>query len=208
MKPVRPALPRSIFAAISPQRLPDAEKRALLLIRAQLAELEDDFVTGLRDLRSIEWQQPTRISAQAHALRARFLRELGYSENAMQEYQSGLDILANLVEQQVILHTSRVTLLRRDRNFFQAWVEIKRAQNVARNNWLVLLMQLGRYAEALATARTGQDTFAEAYAWRGLGRAYAAQGQTGPAHSAWQKAIALFAALKMENEVNLTQKEM
>lgn len=361
---------RNIFSAISPQRLPDAEKQALFLIRARLAQLDGDYASGLRDLQSIAWERPTRISAQARALRGSFLRELGYSENASQEYQAGLDILANLMVQQIVIHGSRVTLLRRERNFSQIWHEIKRAQyeiedlqgvvldnqgqsaeaethylkalalaeeigyvrgiagtcnnlfaiaakkgdhataerlypvvlqyyektgetvraNAVRNNWVVFLMQTKRYAEAvqparelvdfyiqighkahiavsagnlaeiqfnlghmdeaqhwakislaqeqnastpwglyylgmvachkkqlaqaeiylneaLESARKGQDSTAEAYAWRGLGLAYAAQGKTEQAQTARQKAIDLFTALQLENEVEITRQD-
>lgn len=64
------------------------------------------------------------------------------------------------------------------------------------------------YQQAITIAATTEDSYIEAYAWRGLGEAYLQSGETQLGQNALAKAIALFHQLNLSNEVEATEQTM
>jgi tetratricopeptide (TPR) repeat protein len=138
---------RIIFNAFAAHRLPQAEQRALALIRADLARLNGDFEKGLRDLGDLHWPA-SRASSEAHKLRGIFLRSLGDNFGALREYQAGLDDLAALTRQQVVLLTGRSARFKDEGDYSQAWKEIKHARYLIDSFQGNIFNRQGQYAQA------------------------------------------------------------
>jgi tetratricopeptide (TPR) repeat protein len=137
----------AIFNTVAAHRLPQAEQRALALIRADLARLNGDFEKGLRDLKDVSWPA-SRASSEAHKLRGVLLMALGDNFGALREYQAGLDDLAVLTRQQVDLLTGRSARFKDEGEFSQASRELKRARYLVEAFQGNLFDRQGQYAQA------------------------------------------------------------
>lgn len=137
----------AIFNDLSAHRLPQAEQQTLALIRASLAQLNGDFEKGLHDLNDINWPV-SRASSEAHQWRGAFLMALGDNLSALREYQAGLDDLAALTQQQVVLLTGRSARFKDEGEYAQAAKELKRARYLVEAFQGNLFDRQGEYEQA------------------------------------------------------------
>ena len=137
----------AIFNAVAAHRLPQAEQRALALIRADLAHLNGNFEKGLRELGDPNWPA-SRASADAHKLRGMFLMALGDNFGALREYQAGLDDLATLTHQQVTLLAGRSSRFKDEGEYWHASKELKRARYLVEAAQGNLFDRQGQYMQA------------------------------------------------------------
>jgi tetratricopeptide (TPR) repeat protein len=67
---------------------------------------------------------------------------------------------------------------------------------------------IAAYQQAITISANTEDSYIEAYAWRGLGEAYLQTGENDLGQSALAKAIALFRQLNLPTEIDTTQQVM
>lgn len=172
-----------IFAGISANQLAEPERRRLALIRARLAEMVGDAAGGLRSLALAEWPAGARLTAQAHHARGRFFAALGDNPAALREYQSGLNVLAEIAHQQALLFTSRAARFGDEGEMEAAWLEVQRGQYALDDTRGTLWDATGHpdqalecYYRALEIARQSQDPAAVARTQNNIGSILAMRG--------------------------------
>jgi tetratricopeptide (TPR) repeat protein len=137
-----------IFNSIAAHRLPNAEQRALALIRAQLARLAGNSEQGLRALKEADWTDTGISSSEARRLRGNLLMTLGDNLGALREYQAGLDDLAELTHKQITLLTSRSSRFKDEGDYTQAWKELGRARYLIEESEGNLWDKQGQFVQA------------------------------------------------------------
>lgn len=137
-----------IFNSITAHRLPKPERRALALIRAELARFNGEFKKGLRDLDEVNWTS-SHAASDAHKLRGMLFMAMGDNFGALREYQAGLDNLAVLTRKQVDLLTGRSARFTNEGEFSKAWKEMRHIRYLAEAFEGMLHDSQGKYMDAM-----------------------------------------------------------
>ncbi|WP_141508916.1 tetratricopeptide repeat protein [Candidatus Chloroploca asiatica] len=150
-------LARPIFYGINQQRLGKLERKALLIIRAELRQLAGQHTEGLQELEASDWAEESESGARLWRLRGELQLALGYPDQAIESYGEGLTVITRLVGQQVLLHHRRGIVMHRRRDLNACWQEIHRAEFELEILRGLVSEETGGYEEALAAYLRAQD---------------------------------------------------
>jgi tetratricopeptide (TPR) repeat protein len=150
----------TIFAQISPRRLPARHAETLLLLRARLHELAGSPTGVVDDLIEASWGDDNPATPEAMLRLGRAVQAQGDRELALQTFQVGLDAAALLrVSTQLYVQRGLVNTYRRDMR--QAWREARLAYFHAVVTLGIVSEQSGEYAAARAHYLTALATAEE-----------------------------------------------
>lgn len=193
------AMAQATFQKISTRHLPDEEKQALALIRAELLRLTGHVEAGLQEIQSVKWPTGSELTLRAELLRGDFLNELGYPQQALTRYEDGIAVTLRLLNRLVRFRYQRGTVFVQQKDLDAAWQEAQLAQHEAAFLQGMVFDEQGRYAEAIA-AYEQAILFAEqlnyeaglAQAHRALANVYGRNAQLEKAIQHTQRASQIF----------------
>lgn len=144
------AMAQTTFQKISARHLPDEEKQALALIRAELLRLMGNVDAGLQEIQSVKWPSSSELTIRAELLRGDFLNELGYAQQALTRYEDGIAVTLRLLNRLVRFRYQRGTVFVQQKELDAAWQEAQIAQHEAAFLQGMVFDEQGRYPEAIA----------------------------------------------------------
>lgn len=139
----------AVFEAISLKKVPKREREALALLRAELKQLRGDLLGGLADLEAVDWTPAGSTTLSAKELQGYFLNARGYPDKAIETYQEGLTLAAQISNQMVKFRNRQSRVHIRQGNLDGAWHEARLAYFEATNLQGVILRQQGKYDQAI-----------------------------------------------------------
>lgn len=142
---------RFVFNQISPRRLPDAEKQALAVIKAEFAQFSGTPEEGLRVLQNVGWQDDSETAVKAHLLQGEFLKALGQPDTALNKLEEGINIITRLEQQVVQFREARTLIHIQQRQIQDAIHEVRRAQFTAEFLQALIFKQQGQYDDGYLT---------------------------------------------------------
>ncbi len=144
------AMAQATFQKISTRHLPQEEKQALALIRAELLRLTGHVEAGLQEIQSVKWPSSSELTLRADLLRGDFLNELGYPQQALTRYEDGIAVTLRLLNRLVRFRYQRGTVFVQQKELDAAWQEAQIAQHEAAFLQGMVLDEQGHYTEAIA----------------------------------------------------------
>ncbi|RLT44761.1 MAG: hypothetical protein DWI57_02495 [Chloroflexi bacterium] len=145
----------TIFDAINSDRLEQAVRELLVVLRAQLARLQGELSEAAKMIEGLEWNKKSRPFIQSRRLLGDSQDALGNPEAAMRSYEQGIETIAQLIGELSELHDRKATI------YTERMMDQEAAQQQLR--WIeyqyrrlegVLHQAKGNYPDALRSFQT------------------------------------------------------
>ncbi|MEZ4615187.1 MAG: hypothetical protein R2867_06705 [Caldilineaceae bacterium] len=133
---------------ISAHRLKRTQQKQLALMRAELYGLLGEPSKVVDSLASLEWRRDEAESVEALRLWGEALNLQGDAAGAQEKLQTGVEVVAYLLEQHAHLHVQRGLIHMQQREMKAAWQEATRARYFAENLQGAVQANLGNYETA------------------------------------------------------------
>ncbi|MFZ1396160.1 MAG: tetratricopeptide repeat protein [Candidatus Promineifilaceae bacterium] len=191
-----------VFEQLSPKRLDEDEREALILLRAQLYRLTGQPEEGLAAIQTTRWHKASEMAVQAQELKGGFLNALGYPQQAAESLQQGKEIIQRLLRQLVRFRYQQTQHHLQRRAMTEAWREAQLVQYEAEHLQGMVREEQGNYDEAylhyqraLALAKSVQYESGIAQINRELAAILGRQGRVAEAVPHAEEAIGYFARI-------------